>query len=113
MRNERPYKVGFGLTLALATTLLGGTSALAFPAPMDTTTTSGPASILPPPPGAPNRNYSDPVDGTVIMASPTTGRNVRVPAVDSQQAAPQRLDQNAISIVRSPATGRNARVPAF
>ena len=113
MRNERLYKLGIGLTLALATTLLGGASALAFPAPLGTTTTSGPESVLPPPPGAPNRNYSDPVDGTVIVASPMTGRNVRVPAFDTRQAAPQPLDQNAISIVRSPETGRNARVPAF
>ena len=113
MRNQRRYKLGIGLILALAATALGGTSALAFPAPLDTTTAHGPASILPPPPGAPNHNYSDPVDGTVIMASPITGHNVRVPALDSRQSAPQQLDQNAISIVRSPETGRNARVPAF
>ncbi len=113
MRNERRYKLGIGLTLALAATALGGTSALAFPAPLDTTTTHGPASILPPPPGAPNHNYSDPVNGTVIMASPTTGLNVRVPAFDSLPAAPEQPEQNTISIVRSPETGRNVRVPAF
>ena len=31
MRNERRYKLGIGLTLALAATALGGTSAWPFP----------------------------------------------------------------------------------
>jgi hypothetical protein len=80
MRNERRYKLEIGLTLALAATALGGTNALAFPAPVDTTAASDATSILPPLPGTPTCSYPYPVNRTVIVRSPENGRNARVPA---------------------------------
>ena len=109
MRHTSRHKLGIGLTFALAATALGGTSVLAFPVPTDKTTAAGTDSVLPPDVGTllPWRQGA----GTdIVVRSPETGLNVRVPAFDSPLA---QLDQNDIIVVRSPETGLNVRVPAF
>jgi hypothetical protein len=110
-RSQIRHELGIGLTLALAATALSGTSVLAVPAPLDTTTASGAESILPPSPGRPTGTYSYPVNGTMIVQSPETGRNVRVPAFESPLA--QLAQDDSPIITQSPETGRTVRVPAI
>jgi hypothetical protein len=77
MRNQIRHKLGIGLTLGLAATALSGTSVLAFQAPADTTTTSGPASVLPP------GTWDQPYREYAIVTSPDSGFNASLPAADS------------------------------